>query len=383
MFANLKILFIEDNPDDVRLITNTLKKYNDAITIEHIDSFSLFKDKITKGSYDLVLTDYNCGSFTGFDVVSEIRSRKIEVPIIIITGEHSLETALKAINMNVDDYVVKNKKYIEHLPAIIERVLNKSHLEEVKRNTDSTLNETLNNFINLYETSSVLIQSVWLDGHIMNVNNAWCNTFGYKNSEVKEIHIKNIIDPDWAVEFKCLMDKIESSTESIPFELGFITKEGRKVPVEGCVSKRIENRKIVATHWIMRNITKLKSTESTLCKINDQYLSMFEHAPNPMMLGDHRGEVLQINQAACDLVGYTYNEMIGTHIRKITHPLDLLKSLQFHKKLLSGELSSYTIEKRYRHKEGHYVKVEVNAALIRNDKDQPRFGIAEFKALGS
>lgn len=110
-------------------------------------------------------------------------------------------------------------------------------------------------------------------------------------------------------------------------------------------------------------------------------MSMFEFSPIPMVLGDHRGVVLQINKSACDLVGYKYDEMIGMHIRKITHPIDLLKSLKFHKKLFSGELNNYTIIKQYRHKEGHYIKVEVNAALIRNEKNQPRFGIAEFREL--
>ncbi len=377
----IRILLIEDNIVDAKLISSVLKRENSAVVIKHIDSFELFKAIIRNDNYDLILTDYNCITFTGLDVVKEIRARKIEIPIIIITGEQSIEAAMAAMNLLVDDYIIKNKKNIKRLPAIIDRVLKKAHLEEFKRNTNETLSSTLSNYINLYETSSDLTQSVWADGSLMNVNNMWCKTLGYKSNEIIYLHIDQIIDPEWIIEFENLMEAIKTGSVSQSFEMGFITKSGEKLCMEGYVTRRVEYKKVVATHWIMRDISQARAIENILSEINDQYMSVFEFAPNPMVLGDHRGVVLQINKLACDLVGYSYDEMIGKHIRNITHPIDILKSLRTHRKLMSGELNSYTMFKRYRHKKGHYVKVEVTAALIRNEKNQPRFGIAEFKAL--
>lgn len=254
----IRILLIEDNLDDARLISSVLEKEIKGVLIKHLDSFELFKEIIRNDNYDLILSDYNCNSFTGFDVVNEIRSRNIEIPIIIITGEHTIETALAAINMHVDDYVIKHNKYIKRLPSIINRVLKKSHLEEIKRNTDITINDTLNSFINLYETSSELIQIVWVDGFIMNVNNAWCKTLEYKNDEVKNMHIDTIVDSEWAIEFKNLMEEIKTGNECQPFEMGLISKSGKKLHMEGYVTRRVENKKLVASHWIMRNITDSK-----------------------------------------------------------------------------------------------------------------------------
>jgi len=377
----LRILLIEDNEDDANLIRHSLENKIKGILIKHIDSFELFKELIRNSNYDLILTDYYCGGFTGLDIVTELRSMDIKIPVILITGEHAMGTALAAIKMHVDDYVVKDYKYIKRLPSIINRVLNKSPIEEIKRNSEITFSDSLENYIDLFDNASEIIQDIWLDGSFINVNTAWHETVGYTNNDVNKLNIDDIIDEEWRFDFKEIMDQVRSGKQRQYVELGFISKSGKKILVEGEVTARIENRKSIGCHWTLHNVTDIKNTDKSFCDVNDQYMSVFEYAPNPLVMGDHRGNILQINRAACDIVGYTYEEMIGMQTRKITHPTDLSKSLKYHKKLLSGELENYTITIRYRHKKGHYIKVEVTAALIRNEKGQPRFTIAEFKEI--
>lgn len=377
----LRILLIEDNEDDAKLIRHSLENNIKGILIKHIDSIEIFKEVIRSSNYDLILTDYYCSGFTGLDIVTELRSMDIKIPVILITGEHAMGTALAAIKMHVDDYVVKDYKYIKRLPSIINRVLKKSSIEDIKRNSEITFSDSLENYIDLFNDASDIIQDIWLDGSFIIVNTAWYETLGYTNNDVNDLNIDDIIDEEWKFDIKEIMDQVRSGNQRQYVEIGFISKSGKKILVEGEVAARIENGKTIGCHWILHNVTALKNTDKSFCDVNDQYMSAFEYAPDPLVMGDHRGNILQINRAACDIVGYAYKEMIGMQIRKITHPANLSKSLNYHKKLLSGEIDNYTITIRYRHKKGHYIKVEVTAALIRNEKGQPRFAIAEFKEI--
>lgn len=380
---SIRVLLIEDNADDASLIQLVLEKKIKNLSVTHLDSFQLFKEIITTTQFDIVITDYNCGNFTGIDVISELDQRNLDIPIIVVTAEYGMDHALAAISYHVDDYVVKDAKYVNRLPEIVTRVLKNSKLESAIRNTNSNANETLYNYIKMFEKSSDLILSLWKDGSFITTNQTTLDLLGYTVDEINKINIKEIADPDCHIELDHILSETDINKQLDSVELVLLSKSGEKININGNINKRVENGKVVGTHWVVQHLTHSKKSDELLKKQSEQYKSAFEYAPCPMVMGDMRGIVLQINQAACDLVGYTYEEMLGRHIRTITHPLDLLKSLNYHRKLTSGAIDNYTLEKRYRHKDGHYVKVEVTAVLIRNKSGQPRFAIAEFKECGS
>ncbi len=377
---SMNVLLIEDNPDDVKIISHYLKKSIKDISIMHTDSFDEVMQILQKVKFDIILTDYNCESFTGLEIVAEIRSKAIKTPIILITASRSTETALASLLMHVDDYVVKDIKYLKQLPAIIDRVLKKT---SIKRDATHTANSTLYNFINSYENSSELIQTVWLDGSIMNVNNAWRETLEYKSRNLNDLDLGMIIDDEWFSDYEGLMNDLKKGKKNEHLTLGFKTKSGKKLLMECYVTARIENGKPVASHWVMRNIDAINEdlADTSLSDINAQYLSVFEYASVPLIMEDNSGAILQLNKAACDLIGYSYDEMIGMRLKKITHEDDLTSSLENQTKLLSGELDNYTMALRFKDKQGHYVPVEVTNALIRDEEGKPHLSILELRKL--
>lgn len=378
----IRILLIDDDVDDAELISFVLTRKIKNISVKYINSFELFKEIIRAANYDLIITEYRFGDFTGLDIITELHAKEIEIPVILITEEHGMEKALAAIRLHADDYVLKNFKYMKRLPSIISRVLKNSHIESIKKSHDVTISHSLDNYIDLFESSSELMFSLWQDGTFLNVNKSALETFGYTRREIDKLNIKDILDKEWFIEFDEIQKDISKRSSRLSnVELTFHSRLGKKIHVTGEVNPRIENGKNIGSHWILKDVTESKKTDDILIEKNEQYMCAFEYAPYPMVMGDHRGVVLQINQAACDLVGYTYEEMIGKHIRSLTHPMDLLKSLKEHRKLMSGSQEHYKINKRYRHKKGHYIDVEVSAALVRNKNGQPRFAIAEIKEL--
>ncbi len=67
------------------------------------------------------------------------------------------------------------------------------------------------------------------------------------------------------------------------------------------------------------------------------------------------GQFLRLNQRYADILGYSMDEMVGKTFQSLTHPDDLAADMAQVRRLKSGELPEYRLEKRYIHKDGHVV----------------------------
>ena len=110
--------------------------------------------------------------------------------------------------------------------------------------------------------------------------------------------------------------------------------------------------------------------------INQQLKDTFEHSATGMAHSHLDGRWIRINQTYCDLVGYTREELTRMHFRDFTHPDDLGLDMDLLARTLSGELSHYSFEKRYVHKQGHTVWVHLTLSLIRTTEGAPDYLIA-------
>jgi two-component system, NtrC family, sensor kinase len=95
-----------------------------------------------------------------------------------------------------------------------------------------------------------------------------------------------------------------------------------------------------------------------------------------MLVLNVNGQCVSFNQAFCDLIGYTAEEVPANTLPEITHPDDLALSLQTLRRLINGEVKSCQIEKRYVHKSGRPVWVLLTATPIqRGDQLQPDLAV--------
>ena len=88
------------------------------------------------------------------------------------------------------------------------------------------------------------------------------------------------------------------------------------------------------------------------------------------------GRWIRVNHKLCDIVGYSEAEMMARDFQSMTHPDDLAADLRQLDELIHDRIREYSMEKRYRHKQGHYVWVMLTAGLLRDEQQQPMYGIA-------
>jgi two-component system cell cycle sensor histidine kinase/response regulator CckA len=93
---------------------------------------------------------------------------------------------------------------------------------------------------------------------------------------------------------------------------------------------------------------------------------MFNQAAVGMAQVDMEGHWIRVNQKLCDIVGYTRSELQNLSFQAITHPDDLLNSEEGMRKLIAGDIDTFAAEKRYIHKAGHSIWINLTTAMERH-----------------
>ncbi len=90
----------------------------------------------------------------------------------------------------------------------------------------------------------------------------------------------------------------------------------------------------------------------------------FDHNTVGTVLLDHENKVLEVNDALCQMVGRSRDEIVGKGPALFTHPEDLAISEEAQRRLTSGEVDQVSYTKRYLHKDGRVIDVEVSKSAV-------------------
>ena len=88
------------------------------------------------------------------------------------------------------------------------------------------------------------------------------------------------------------------------------------------------------------------------------------------------GRWLWVNQQLCDIVGYSRDELLAHTFQDITYAGDVELDLSFIRRMLAGELETYSIEKRYVRRDGTLVWVQLTVSLVRGAAGRPKYFIS-------
>jgi two-component system sensor histidine kinase/response regulator len=138
---------------------------------------------------------------------------------------------------------------------------------------------------------------------------------------------------------------------------------------------------VVSVVGVNIDMTERKESEEALRLSEDRFSSAFEYAAIGMALVSLSGRWLKVNQALCDSIGYSAEELSGKTFQEITHPDDMEADLANLRRLLDGEVRFYKIEKRYFHKEGRVVWALLGVSLLRDKQNKPLYFIAQIEDI--
>ena len=122
-----------------------------------------------------------------------------------------------------------------------------------------------------------------------------------------------------------------------------------------------------------------KRAESALRASEQQFASAFANAAIGIALVAPEGRFLKTNRSLCQMLGYTEEELLEKTFLEITHPEDLEGDLGLVRQLLTGELETYQLEKRYFHRDGHIVWALLSVSLVGDEEGRPVHFISQIQ----
>ena len=126
----MRILLVEDDPTtsksiEMMLTHANLNVYATDLGEEGIDLAKLY-------DYDLILLDLHLPDMSGHEVLRQLRMARVEIPILILTGESGTESKLRGFGFGADDYMTKpfhRDELVARIHAIIRR--SKGHSQSI------------------------------------------------------------------------------------------------------------------------------------------------------------------------------------------------------------------------------------------------------------
>jgi signal transduction histidine kinase len=109
MKSPLRILHLEDDPNDAVLVQATLEAGGVTCAINRVQNRGDFVAAIERGDIDLILSDFTLPAFDGLSAVALVHARWPNLPVILVSGTLGEELAIDALKSGATDYVLKER----------------------------------------------------------------------------------------------------------------------------------------------------------------------------------------------------------------------------------------------------------------------------------
>jgi len=122
----LRVLLVDDNPDDRLLVRRELLSEFSELADTQVADEEAFRGALEQPRPDVILTDYNLRWTSGLEVLQRARECWPHVPVIMLTSTGTEEVAVEAMKRGLDDYILKSATHIKRLPAAIRTALERT-----------------------------------------------------------------------------------------------------------------------------------------------------------------------------------------------------------------------------------------------------------------
>ncbi|MCJ7812415.1 PAS domain S-box protein [bacterium] len=312
-----RVLLIEDDKIDQMAFERLVK--NEHLSYDYTIAGSVFETKniLNSEQFDFIIADYLLGDGTVFDLFDCIK----DIPVIFVTGCGNEEAAVKAMKAGAYDYLIKDPdyNYLRMLPLVAENAIKHKNAEKQFR----MLSHAMMNI-----RDSVYITDI--NNHILFVNKAFSETYGYQEEEIIGLTIHCIYENN------CIENNIHSNYQG---EFNHKRKDGSIFPV--FLSSSVipnGNGNPFAIVAITRDITEQKQMEKEIEKRKKYLESVLYAAPDAIITINTSHCIVEWNPGAEQIFGYTRYEILGKNIDDlVTCPSLKKEAVILTRKVLSGE----------------------------------------------
>ncbi len=216
----LRVLIVEDAPDDAQLIVIQLEQGGFDVQFQRVDSAQGMREALDGSQWDVIICDYVMPGFSGLHALQMLKEKKADIPFLMISGKVGEEAAAAAIRAGADDFLLKGN--LARLVSAVQRGIAEAALREQSRRHEQELKEKLDFIQVLIDTLPTPIFYNDPNGLYLGCNKAFEQQIGMKRGEHINKSIYDILPPDLAALYNRGEEAAEAGAGPRSFE-GTIT----------------------------------------------------------------------------------------------------------------------------------------------------------------
>jgi len=230
----------------------------------------------------------------------------------------------------------------------------------------------------IFDRALVGIAYTSATGAILEANQKLCAMLGYTSAELREATMFELTHPDDRERHRRLtQDLIAGKHAFVSDEQRYLRKSGEPL-------------------WIKRKVTLAEEADadgpclievmedvSERREVEERFRETFDHASVGIMHSSLDRRVLMVNRKFCDMVGYSAQELQQGSVRRIHHPEDSDADQHLEKRLVAGEIDSFSFEKRYVRKDGSIFWAHRTVSLARDEPGRPKYFIRVIEDISA
>ena len=255
----LSVLVVEDSEFDARMLVGLLKSGGFIPTFKRVETASEMVEALNHEKWEVILADYNLPEFSAPKALEVLRSTKLDIPFIIVSGGIGEDTAVAAMRAGANDYLMKGN--LARLVPAVERELRDAAVRVSRRKAIKELRESEMRHRTLIENASDIIVVLNSKGVVSFISPACEKVLGKKEDD--------FIGKDWfqfaeeSFRLKIKNEYFRSLSQklvSFSFEGRFIDANGDSRVLDATAQNLLNDEAIEGVVLNVRDVTeRLKS----------------------------------------------------------------------------------------------------------------------------
>ncbi|MDA8090593.1 MAG: PAS domain S-box protein [Nitrospiraceae bacterium] len=248
--------------------------------------------------------------------------------------------------------------------AQLEGLLSVSRDITEQKRLEKALHRSESKFRTLFDSTADALFIVEMNGNLVDANRTAYERLGYTKEEIMSMNLYQLDAPDSRPRIPERVEHIKKNGWGI-FELAHLRKDGTVMPVEICAKViEFEGRDVIFSS--VRDITARKRAQEAQRQSERRYRRLFENANDAIFIidmeGENAGRIVDANQVAAKMHGYTVEELLKLRIEDVDSPEDAKLNPMRRELSLKGQWLKAEIE--HRKKDGSIFPVDITAGLF-------------------
>lgn len=233
-----------------------------------------------KTAFDLAVLDVHLPDMLGTELLEQVKARNPHIPVIVMTGDANLESALAALRCGAYDYLRKPFEFEEFLKTV-ENALNQGRLKWEKETISHELLRSEEKYRYLVQNSPDIIYTLDADGNFTFINDALEHLLGFSVEELIGKHVSTIVcedDRDKAIGYFDGKRSRERDASGIELRLQAVVGEQQKDSLRRYLTVEVKSmgifeespidgqRRHVGTHGVIRDISERQRLHAQIQK---------------------------------------------------------------------------------------------------------------------